>query len=132
MADLQHTTRRVCLKAAPLILVPAAVVAGAPDDETFALIEAYRVAERAFNDACGDWDAAEAGSPECLRLAEAVADTGNAMDAAGIALCEYAPPTTAGSKAKAEALLGGSIIEGSEIEPEIRALVRSLAQMVRA
>lgn len=109
-----------------------ALAAMAELDQTFALIEAHRVAERAFNAVCERSDSVVTGSPVTADERKAVLAASAAMEDAAIALCEYASPTLAGSQAKAEALLGGYLIEGSEIDAPMDALVRSIAQRVRA
>ena len=134
MATERHTTRRALLKAAPAAMVigaGAAVAATPTEDETFRLIEACRVAQRAYEAAglASDWVAlGRRPTSEEIRACDAA---GDAFCDAEIALCEYASPTLAGSKAKADfiaAKFERGTFDGSE---QMEALLRSVAQMVR-
>lgn len=130
----KNMTRRQIIKAAPaLAAIPTVALASQPEDQTFALIEAHRAAERAFNAACDASDLVTLGRLATDDERRTALAAGLLMDDAAIALCEYAPPTLVGSKAKVEAILGSYLVESrEEIEGPIGALVRSIAQMVRA
>lgn len=102
-------------------------------DRTFALIEAHRAAEQACDDASTAADLVVLGRPATAEEMRAAEDALDALDAAAVALCEYAPPTLAGSRAKSARLLGCYLVESQEeIEGPIGALARSIARMVRA
>lgn len=110
-----------------------APLASPAEDQTFALIEAHRAAEQACHDASSAADLVLLGRPATAEELRAAEDALVALDAAAVALCEYAPPTLAGSQAKSARLLGCYLVESQEeIEGPIGALARSIALMVRA
>ncbi len=113
---------------------PQAEASASPmSDRTFALIEAHRAAEQACDDASTAADLVVLGRPATAEEMRAAEDALEALDAAAVALCEYAPPTLAGSRAKSARLLGCYLVESQEeIKGPIGALARSIAQMVRA
>ncbi|PZQ49788.1 MAG: hypothetical protein DI556_09975 [Rhodovulum sulfidophilum] len=115
-----------------LATVPVALEDAKPVvDETLRLIAEFEAAEDAYNAANRATDSVVTGQERASEAEWAEVDrTSNALDKATVGLCAYASPTLAGSRAKSEFLLGSFFVDGEGSEP-VKALLRSIAQMVR-
>ncbi|TPE53215.1 hypothetical protein [Amaricoccus solimangrovi] len=131
---IKNITRREIIKAAPaLTAIPAvAMASGTPEDQTFALIEAHRVALETHNEACAACDSVALGRAATAEEWAAEEEANDDEIEAATALAEYAPTSIAASRAKAE-YITAQISRGSfDNQDTVAALMRASAQMVRA